>query len=277
MRLSPVVGWKGGKRRLLPRLRPWFPVDDQPLAEPFVGMGALLLDMRARGWRGGALLADTNPEVRDFWRLAHSVSEGPALLRAAQALYGRFADGPGEADWWAMIEETPVDTPDRVARFLWLVNYAHANQSVRWTGERWHRTRGTGTKLKSAAKWGKTFPWSACVKRLEKVLEACGGCPVMVWPDAADVERGEGRTYADPPYLGTADYGRGGDEGADWAATVLGWEGHVVLSERRSLALPPGWVSEEGSVVARASAKSGATGRRSEHLYLSPVAARSGR
>ena len=270
-----MVGWKGGKRRLLKRLRPWFPVEGDTLyAEPFVGMGALLLDLRGSGWRGEARVADDNPEVRDFWRMVHEPEAGGLLAMAAQDLLGRFSDSPGESDWWAMLEEHPVDDADRVARFLWLVNYAYANSPVRWTGERWYRARGAGTKLRSAAKWGKTFPWSACVRRLREVVEACGGSSVRVYDGAGEVPLVGAKVYADPPYLGRSDYVAGGDEMTDWAEVVLGWgeREHVVLSETRCLNLPPGWLTDEASVVARASAGSGATGRRREALYVSPVA-----
>ena len=262
------MGWKGGKRRLLSRLRPWFPVDNRPFAEPFVGMGALLLDMRARGWRGVALVADTNPEVRDFWDMVHDRT-GNSLVAEAGRLFDRFEDGPKESDWWALLEERPTSDEDRVARFLWLVNYAHANQSVRWTGNGWYRTRGTGTKLKSAAKWSKTFPWSACVKRLENVVAACNGLPVVVRDDAEEVLFG--RVYADPPYLDRADYACGGGETFDWAQNVFSWKvEHIVLSETRELSPPPGWRIEVNEVVARSSASSGAIGKRTERLYLSP-------
>ena len=57
--VRPVLKWAGGKRQLLPSLRPYYPRTFARYVEPFVGSGAVFLDLvnsgRTQGARGAAV------------------------------------------------------------------------------------------------------------------------------------------------------------------------------------------------------------------------------
>ena len=61
----PILKWAGGKRQLLPQLRRFYPGSFARYVEPFVGSGAVFLDLYTRGRLDGCpvLLADINPDV----------------------------------------------------------------------------------------------------------------------------------------------------------------------------------------------------------------------
>lgn len=83
-KLTPVVGYPGGKRRMLVHLRPYFdPLTIRIYVEPFVGMGAVYLDLRARGYFGPAILSDSNALVCEFWRAVHHMHDGRELVQRA--------------------------------------------------------------------------------------------------------------------------------------------------------------------------------------------------
>lgn len=63
--LKPPLKWAGGKRWLLPHLRPlWEPYADRRLVEPFVGGLAVTLGLRP----ARALLSDINPHLMNFYQ-----------------------------------------------------------------------------------------------------------------------------------------------------------------------------------------------------------------
>lgn len=258
----PVVGYQGGKRRLLPRLRPYFPVHEiTRYVEPFAGMGALYLDLRASGYRGPAILADSHPQVAAFWRLLH-INPDP-LIAACE----RLGTQPATADrYYAIIDEPVDDVFELVARFLWLTNYAFGN-SPNVYRDGWSRT--VGTKLVSAEKWGKTFPWPPCIKRLRSAAQTVTGTPTLVYASAQELAAltvDTDHVYADPPYSGQRRYTGGSGDYVDLIASM---RGRVVMSEGPSVAERlPGWVCDIGSVVARSSGGVGAVGKRSEVIYI---------
>jgi DNA adenine methylase len=63
--VRPLLKWAGGKRQLLPKLRPYFPEQFERYIEPFFGSGAVFFDLlnsgRLRGRR--AKLADVSPDL----------------------------------------------------------------------------------------------------------------------------------------------------------------------------------------------------------------------
>ncbi len=263
--MRPVVGYQGGKRRLLPRLRPHFPVPGVThYIEPFVGMGANYLDLRSRGYDGPAVLADSNQQVADFWRMVHD-DRGPHLCAAAAAL----GEVPATtARYYSLLDERVGDRVELAARWLWLTNYAFGNAPAVYGAGGWSRT---GTKLTSAEKWGKTFPWGKCVDRLGAVVDLLREAPVVVVDDAAVAvafSTSASHVYADPPYAGQYTYA--GTSGGGHVAAVKRAYGYVVLSESPKAApqLAANWRAEDGSVVARTSGGVGANGRRSESLYV---------
>lgn len=133
MKINPVVGYVGGKRRMLGRLRPFFdPREIVHYVEPFVGMGAVYLDLRARGFSGRATLADSNSCVRDFWTIVHG--DAAPLVDASKQL----SHWPTtEEGFWAMMAEPCEDKAERTARFLWLTNFMYANLPPSYVEGKW--------------------------------------------------------------------------------------------------------------------------------------------
>ena len=63
--VRPFLKWAGGKRQLLPHLRQFVPVMFSRYFEPFLGSGAMFLDLYARGEIGSrpVVLSDTNADL----------------------------------------------------------------------------------------------------------------------------------------------------------------------------------------------------------------------
>lgn len=265
MKLNPVVGYRGGKRRLLTRLRPYFPADGiERYFEPFVGMGANYLDLRGRGYRGPAVLADSHPQVAAFWTMLH-VDPDPLIVACE-----RLGETEATTDrYYNILSERVNDPVELVARFLWLTNYAFGNSPNVYI-DGW--SRNNGTKLTSAAKWGKTFPWELCVERLRNAARVLAGTSTVVLDDAASaltMTTDNDHIYADPPYQGTWEYADLGT--GDYIDMVNHARGFVVISERPDIAHRlVGWEREDGTMVARARMMSGkGAGKvRGEAIYV---------
>ena len=69
--VRPVLKWAGGKRQLLPALRPYYPSSFARYLEPFVGSGAVFLDLYNRGMLDGrdVRLSDINVDVIGCYRM----------------------------------------------------------------------------------------------------------------------------------------------------------------------------------------------------------------
>lgn len=81
----PILKWAGGKRQLLPALRPYYPVAFDRYIEPFVGSGAVFLDLHnARRLEGRVVqLSDINADIIGCYRMVRDrVEEVVAELRA---------------------------------------------------------------------------------------------------------------------------------------------------------------------------------------------------
>ena len=70
MVLRPPLKWAGGKRQLLPAFRRFYPDTFTRYFEPFLGSGAVFLDLYQRGRlrERGAILSDTNPDIIGCYR-----------------------------------------------------------------------------------------------------------------------------------------------------------------------------------------------------------------
>lgn len=84
--VRPVLKWAGGKRQLLPVLRPYYPAAFDRYIEPFVGSGAVFLDLYNHGRLNGrdVRLSDINADVIGCYRVIRDEVE--SLIQELQAL-----------------------------------------------------------------------------------------------------------------------------------------------------------------------------------------------
>lgn len=82
----PLLKWAGGKRQLLPALRPYYPVSFDRYIEPFVGSGAVFFDLHGAGRLEGrrAWLVDANPDLIGCYRAVRDETE--AVIAALERL-----------------------------------------------------------------------------------------------------------------------------------------------------------------------------------------------
>lgn len=68
--VRPVLKWAGGKRQLLPALRPYYPGSFVRYIEPFLGSGAVFLDLHNSGVAAGheVRLSDINADIIGCYR-----------------------------------------------------------------------------------------------------------------------------------------------------------------------------------------------------------------
>lgn len=125
----PFLKWLGGKTQLLPKLREAVPADFTGYHEPFLGGGALLFDLAARGLLAGKAvrLSDANERLVRTWRGVRDAVEevivqlsGYAEEHDAERFYevrGMDIDGGTDADvaaWMIYLNHTCVNGLYRV-------------------------------------------------------------------------------------------------------------------------------------------------------------------
>src|SRR5262245_2488359 len=92
--VRPILKWAGGKRQLLPELRPFYPRRFGRYIEPFLGSGAVFLDLHNAGLLKGrrVALSDINADVIGCYRVVRdAVEEVVRTLKALEAAHR--ADG----------------------------------------------------------------------------------------------------------------------------------------------------------------------------------------
>lgn len=67
--IRPLVKWAGGKTQLLPELMKRIPISWRTYYEPFVGSGALLIELYNRGKLSSAVISDLNEELINLYRV----------------------------------------------------------------------------------------------------------------------------------------------------------------------------------------------------------------
>ena len=88
--VRPLLKWAGGKRQLLPELRPFYPKAFRRYFEPFLGSGAVFLDLHNAGLLDGrdAWLSDINADIIGCYRAVRDDVDGViAALRAHDRAY----------------------------------------------------------------------------------------------------------------------------------------------------------------------------------------------
>ena len=89
----PILKWAGGKRQLLPALRPYYPAAFDRYLEPFLGSGAVFLDCHNRGLLDGrtVTLSDINADVIGCYRMVRD--DVDAVIASLTALEDGHRDG----------------------------------------------------------------------------------------------------------------------------------------------------------------------------------------
>jgi DNA adenine methylase len=92
--LRPLLKWAGGKRQLLPRLRPYYPREFSRYLEPFLGSGAVFVDLHNSGALDGreVHLSDINADVIGCYRTVRD--DADAVIRELERLAGRYKQDP---------------------------------------------------------------------------------------------------------------------------------------------------------------------------------------
>lgn len=88
--LRPLLKWAGGKRQLLPELRPFYPKAFRRYFEPFLGSAAVFLDLYNSGRLDGrdARLSDINADVIGcYCAVREDVEQVIAALRSHERCY----------------------------------------------------------------------------------------------------------------------------------------------------------------------------------------------
>ena len=82
----PLLKWAGGKRQLLPALRPYYPVSFTRYVEAFFGSGAVFFDLHASGGLAGrqAWLVDDNADLIGCYRTL--ITQPDAVIRELRML-----------------------------------------------------------------------------------------------------------------------------------------------------------------------------------------------
>jgi DNA adenine methylase len=88
--VRPILKWAGGKRQLLPRLRPYYPGRFTRYFEPFTGSGAVFLDLHNAGMLEDreVRLSDNNADIIGCYRMVRdAVEEVIDALRMLESEY----------------------------------------------------------------------------------------------------------------------------------------------------------------------------------------------
>ena len=113
--VKPFLKWAGGKRSLLPEILARMPDEHFDLyLEPFLGGGALFLELYRQGRIKKAVLNDRNPELINTWKMVRD--EPDRVIE----VFGQWS--PTESCYYEVraIDESGLSAIERAARVIWL-------------------------------------------------------------------------------------------------------------------------------------------------------------
>jgi DNA adenine methylase len=93
--VRPILKWAGGKRQLLPELRPFYPQSFKKYFEPFLGSGAVFLDLHNASLLDGrrVFLSDINADIIGCYRAVRDDVDGVIAALLAHDRAYRSAGG----------------------------------------------------------------------------------------------------------------------------------------------------------------------------------------
>ena len=127
----PILKWAGGKRQLLPQLRRYYPASFSRYIEPFVGSGAVFLDLHNSGRLDDRLvrLSDINADVIGCYQVVRDDVEAVIghlrelehghLSRGSEQFY-EVRDGRFNAQRRAQGADARAYTPELAAMLIYL-------------------------------------------------------------------------------------------------------------------------------------------------------------
>jgi DNA adenine methylase len=205
--LRPILKWAGGKRQLLPELRPFYPSRFERYFEPFLGSGAVFLDLWNLGLLDGreAWLSDINADIIGcYLRVRDDVEGVIAALRAHEHRY-RAAGGahfyrvrddefnPGRLQVHASADPAAAYSADLAAMLIFL-NRTGFNGLFRLNASGAFNVPHGRHGNPRICDDDNLRAWSGLLRRPDIHIEACGFEAALERPRRHDF------VYLDPPY-----------------------------------------------------------------------------
>ena len=117
--MKPVIKWVGGKSQLTQKIREMLPDEFETYYEPFVGGGALLLDLLPNY----AVVNDINPELTNMYlQIKYNVS---GVIKFLSILDKQHEEWSEPKDYYYLVRDLfnkslGSDTAEQAARFIYL-------------------------------------------------------------------------------------------------------------------------------------------------------------
>ena len=117
--MKPVIKWVGGKSQLAQKIREMLPDEFETYYEPFVGGGALLLDLLPNY----AVVNDINPELTNMYlQIKYNVS---GVIKFLSILDKQHEEWSEPKDYYYLVRDLfnkslGSDTAEQAARFIYL-------------------------------------------------------------------------------------------------------------------------------------------------------------
>jgi len=205
--LRPILKWAGGKRQLLPELRPFYPQGFRRYFEPFLGSGAVFLDLHNAGLLDGreTRLSDINADIIGCYRAVRDEVE--AVIAALRA-HERDYTSAGGAHYYAVRDEVfnPVRrdlfgrpdpagayTPELAAMLIFL-NRTGFNGLFRLNARGAFNVPHGRHSAPRICDGENLRAWSRLLRRPGVQIEVCGFEAALERPGRGDF------VYLDPPY-----------------------------------------------------------------------------
>src|SRR4051812_4042091 len=205
--LRPILKWAGGKRQLLPELRPFYPPMFARYFEPFLGSGAVFLDLHNSGLLDDrpVHLSDINADIVGcYWAVRDQVDAVIAALQEHERGY-RNAGGdhfykvrdrqfnPTRLEVHASANPAAAYTPELAAMLIFL-NRTGFNGLFRLNARGGFNVPHGRNANPRICDEENLRGWSALLRRRGVHLDVCGFETTLEQAKRSDF------VYLDPPY-----------------------------------------------------------------------------
>ena len=107
--IKPFIKWAGGKSQLLEEIRKKYPKHIKKYCEPFVGGGAVLLDVLANYHPQEVLINDINPELTNtYTQIKNNVESVILLLSEMQEKFWAMSESERKEYYYSKRERFNV-------------------------------------------------------------------------------------------------------------------------------------------------------------------------